>query len=179
MNATDFQSAIEAVVFAAKSPVEVKDLAAAFNILESEAEGILKAIEDRHMVDESGFMLCNTAGGFIFRTKPQWADYVESVCQRERVQPLSTAAIETLAIIAYKQPVTKGEIEKIRGTNCDRTISKLCERGVVKDVGRKNVPGRPILYGTTEEFLTYMGLRSLDDLPKLPDDINEDELPLE
>ena len=167
------------MVFAAKSPVEVKDLATAFNILESEVEGFLKAIEDRHMVDESGFMLCNTAGGFIFRTKPQWADYVESVCQRERVQPLSTAAIETLAIIAYKQPVTKGEIEKIRGTNCDRTISKLCERGVVKDVGRKNVPGRPILYGTTEEFLTYMGLRSLDDLPKLPDDINEDELPLE
>ena len=179
MNATEIQSAIEAVVFAAKSPVEVKDLAAAFNILGSEVEGILKAIEDRHMVDESGFMLCNTAGGFIFRTKPQWADYVESVCQRERVQPLSTAAIETLAIIAYKQPVTKGEIEKIRGTNCDRIISKLCERGVVKDVGRKNVPGRPILYGTTEEFLTYMGLRSLDDLPKLPDDINEDELPLE
>jgi len=101
------------------------------------------------------------------------------MCQREKVQPLSTAAIETLSIIAYKQPVTKGEIEKIRGTNCDRTISKLCERGIVKDVGRKNVPGRPILYGTTEEFLIYMGLKSLDDLPKLDDDhINEEKLPL-
>ena len=165
MNATEIQSAIEAVVFAAKSPVEVKDLAAAFNILESEVEGILKAIEDRHMVDESGFMLCNTAGGFIFRTKPQWADYVESVCQRERVQPLSTAAIETLAIIAYKQPVTKAEIEKIRGVKCDHAINKLVEYELVKELGRLDAPGRPILLGTTEEFLRCFGVQGLEELP--------------
>lgn len=179
MSPSEVQSAIEAVIFAAKSPITVKDLADTFCIMESEVIGFLKAIEDRHLVDEAGFLLCNVAGGFIFRSNPKWEEYIENMCQREKVQPLSTAAIETLSIIAYKQPVTKGEIEKIRGTNCDRTISKLCERGIVKDVGRKNVPGRPILYGTTEEFLIYMGLKSLDDLPKLDDDhINEEKLPL-
>ncbi len=102
-------------------------------------------------------------------SKPDYAPFVESLSARQRPQPLSAASLETLSIVAYRQPVTRGDIDQIRGVSSDSSIATLTERGLICEVGRRNSVGRPILYGTTDQFLLYLGLASLADLPPLPE----------
>ena len=179
MEIKKLEAAIEAVLFTMGESVELTQIASAIQQDKETTRKLLNNMMDRYQEEDRGIQIIELEQSYQMCTKKEYYECLIRLALHPKKPALTDVMLETLSIIAYKQPVTKGEIEKIRGTNCDRTISKLCERGVVKDVGRKNVPGRPILYGTTEEFLTYMGLRSLDDLPKLPDDINEDELPLE
>jgi len=126
-----------------------------------------------------GFHLLPVAGGWQFYTDPGYAAYVEKL-YRPKMQQLSRAALETLAIIAYKQPITRGEIENIRQVNIDGVVNTLLEKSLICDVGRRNTPGRPVLYGTTQDFLRFFGLNSLQELPSMESMIeNMEQNPIE
>ncbi len=162
---------IEAVLFAAGQVVSTKQLS---EILSVEEEHIVLLLAEMKVeMDESGrgLTILEVAGGYQLCTK---AEYAETVAMLAEVQPnrISKAAMETLAVIAFKQPITRAEIEQIRGVQVDRIVYNLLEKDLIKELGRKEVVGRPILYGTTDTFLTCFGLNSLDDLPALPEDLD-------
>ena len=137
--------------------------------LDSDAVRALLRQVERFSRPESGAMLTCVEGCYLLQSRPEYSRYVERLCNRQKPAQLSAASLETLAIIAYKQPVTRGEVERIRGVNCDSAISTLLERGLIAEAGRKNTIGRPILYVTTPEFLLHMGISSVDQLPPIPD----------
>jgi len=147
----------------------VRELAAAIQIDEDTTAKLLRELQDRHSCRESGIVVSKVDGSFILMSRPEYAHFVENLSARQRPAPLSPASIETLSIIAYRQPVTRGEIDRIRGVSSDSSIATLSERGLIAEVGRRNSVGRPVLYGTTPEFLMYLGLASLSDLPPLPE----------
>lgn len=174
----DLKGALEAVLFAGGDPLTEAQLR---EILQTDAatiQKLLSALNDELSTRGSGLMLKETAGGWQMVTRPELFPYVERLSQ-ETNRKLSRAAMETLSIIAFKQPVTKLEIEQIRGVqHAERVLAQLVARELVTEVGRKNVIGRPIQYGTTEAFLRAFGLKNLDDLPNLPEpDIEQLTLP--
>lgn len=155
---------LEAVLFAATEPVSLRRLADVTGCAEAQVENALKEL-GRHLAEEShGVELALVAGGYRLFTKKVYAPYVAALLQPERPQ-LSPAALETLAIIAYKQPITRGEIEAIRGVQSDHTIKTLLDRQLIREAGRRDGPGRPILYATTPLFLERFGLSDLKELP--------------
>ena len=175
----DLRGALEAVLFAGGDPLTEAQL---LEILETDAEtlrGLLASLEEELSARGSGLMLKETAGGWQMVTRPELFKYVERLSQ-EINRKLSRAAMETLSIIAFKQPVTKLEIEQIRGVqHAERVLAQLVARELVTEIGRKNVIGRPIQYGTTETFLRAFGLKNLEDLPTLPDpDMEQLSLPM-
>ena len=164
----DLKGSLEAVLFAAGRPVGEAELA---EILQTNAETVrttLSALSETLSARGSGLTIREAAGGWQMVTRPEHFAYVEKLAQ-ETDRRLSRAAMETLSIIAFKQPVTKLEIEQIRGVRAERVLAQLIARELVTEVGRKNVVGRPILYGTTETFLRSFGLRDLAELPALPE----------
>jgi segregation and condensation protein B len=164
---SELKAVIEALIFASPEPVTVKTLV---RLLDGEtAEDIQAAIgELKAAYDEpGGLRIVEVAGGFQIVTRPELHEWVRRLFHERTTQKLSVASLETLAVIAYKQPVTAPEIGEIRGVNAAGVISTLMERKLVKIVGRKPVVGRPFLYGTTREFLERFGLNDLSDLPKV------------
>jgi segregation and condensation protein B len=166
---SDLKPIIEAMIFAAPEPVTVKTLV---KLLDGESkEAIVQAIdalkEDYHR--PGGLQIVEVAGGYQIVTRPELHEWVRRLFHERTTQKLSVAALETLAVIAYKQPVTAPEIAEIRGVNAVGVLSTLMERQLVRIVGRKQVVGRPFLYGTTREFLDRFGLNDLSDLPKVED----------
>jgi len=166
---------IESLIFAAEQPVKlieiIECLEASFETTIGE-EDLLEAIEkirNRFESDEYSFGLNLINGGYCFLTKGAYHNVVGQFLKQHTRKMLSKAALETLAIIAYKQPVTKAEIESIRGVNCDYTIQKLLDKELVSIHGRSEGPGRPLLYATSERFMDYFGLKDMTDLPKLKD----------
>ncbi len=160
---------IEAVLFAAGQPVSEVQLAEMLSV-EKEHIRILLAQMKSEMEDaKRGLTILEVAGGYQLCTK---AEFAETVARLAEVQPnrLSKAALETLSVIAFKQPITRAEIEEIRGVQVDRVLQNLIDKELIKELGRKEVIGRPILYGTTEVFLNCFGMDSLSDLPPLPDE---------
>lgn len=155
---------LEALLLAAPEPLTPARIAEVIGIEEREVRILVDDLRREYTQPGRGLMVREVAGGFQLVTRPELADYVERLLQ-PRGRGLSHAALETLAIIAYRQPVTKGQIEAVRGVNVDRLVDSLLERRLIKELGRKEAPGRPILYGTTRDFLTYFGLKSLADLP--------------
>lgn len=137
---------------------------------------ILEELSFDYEHDERGMMILQSNEVYHLTTKPEHNEYYKRYIENPRSSRMSQASLETLAIIAYQQPITKAEIEEIRGVNSDYAVQTLVARSLVESVGRKDTIGRPILYGTTKEFLTYFGLTSLDDLPPLPKDITEEEV---
>ena len=168
-NLYEAQAAIEAILFAAYFPLSVKDIAAAIQVDQDTTAKLLRTLQDRHSRKESGIVLSDVDGSFVLMSRPEYAPFIENLSARQRPAPLSPASMETLSIIAYRQPVTRGEIDRIRGVSSDSSIATLTERGLIAEVGRRNSVGRPVLYGTTPEFLMYLGLASLSDLPPLPE----------
>ncbi len=159
-------AALEALLFVAKDPLTLEHLA---EILELSTEDIIEILEDlreRYAAVSSGITLIELNEGYKLGTKSELSRYIETL-YKQPVQILSGAALEVLSIIAYKQPVTRGEVDFLRGVQSDRALATLVDRKLVKEVGRKDGPGRPILYATTEQFLTHFGLTSLKDLPTL------------
>ncbi|MEG1868627.1 MAG: SMC-Scp complex subunit ScpB [Clostridiales bacterium] len=171
----EIKKAVEALIFVAGEPLTVGELAEYTEIKEEAVLEILWALEDEYKT--KGFFLTEIAGGWQFMTKPQYYPYVERL-YKPKLQRLSNAALETLAIIAYCQPITRGEIEEIRGVNADGIVSGLLEKGFVDEVGRKETPGKPILYGTNSKFLELLGLKSLEDLPVIELDRDKDSVDL-
>ncbi|AFM42184.1 condensin subunit ScpB [Desulfosporosinus acidiphilus SJ4] len=159
-------AALEALLFVAKNPLTLDLLEEILELDSAKISELLDELRRRYSSEACGLMLLELNGGFKLATKPEVARYIE-ILYKQPAQTLSNAALEVLSIIAYKQPVTRGEVDFIRGVQSDRALMTLVEKGLVKDVGRKEGPGRPILYGTTEHFLLHFGLSSLEDLPNL------------
>ncbi len=158
----ELKNIVEALLFVANEPLTVNKLAA---ICESDAETVMGLLgEIQHDYGEKAVNLVEIAGGWQFLTQPEYYSYIEKL-YRPKAQQISKASLETLAIIAYRQPVTRQDIEQIRGVNTDRIMAKLLEQKLIQEVGRRECPGRPILYGTTDMFLQAFGLKSLEALP--------------
>ncbi len=163
---------IESLIFTTDQPVSFKEIKSCLEeVLEASFadEEILEAVEAlkaRYREGDFAFEINEIAEGYHFLTKPAFHKTVGTYLRQTTRKRLSRAALETLSIIAYKQPVTKTEMEKIRGVSCDYSIQKLLEKELVAILGRDEGPGRPLLYGTSEKFMDYFGLKSLQDLPK-------------
>lgn len=158
---------LEAVMFLADEPVTTSDLAQLLEKPAAEIDAILGNMAADLQAGERGIVLRRVGGGWRLSTHPQAAPYLERFVRDQRSNRISQAALETLAIIAYRQPVSRSQLNEIRGVNCDRAVRALCVQGVIEEVGRDDGPGRAILYGTTAAFLEKAGLNSLADLPPL------------
>ena len=161
---------IEALLFVSEDPQTIPRLAEAVpGTSREEIQQILDDLKQEYAVERSGIELVEIAGGYQLCTKPAYAASINKLFERRRKRTLSKQALETLAIIAYRQPLTRAEVEIIRGVNVDGSLHSLLERRLIKIAGRKNIPGRPFLYRTTKSFLQYFGLKRLADLPKVED----------
>ena len=161
--------AIEAVVLAATEPVPARDLAELVECSVDVVAAICRELAEEYERDERGFVLAEVAGGYRYQTHPAVATYVEQFVLEGQHVRMSAPALETLAIVAYKQPITRGQISAIRGVNVESTLATLVQRGYVQEVGRDPGPGLASFYGTTARFLERLGLASLADLPSLGD----------
>src|SRR5690554_6108128 len=158
---------IEALVFASSEPVRLREIAEILGIHEYTVRDLLDDLMSEYSQNQRGIQITQVAGGYQFATNPAYADFIKKMKKTPRPSPLSQAALETLAIIAYKQPITRAEIEALRGVRVESSLATLIEKGLIQEAGRKDAPGRPILYTTTGRFLLYFGLNSLDALPKI------------
>ena len=168
---------IEAILFVSGDPVRVDVLAHAMNLTVQELEQALDELRDHLALENRGIQL-NRSGETVFLSIcPKYAPQVELFLQPIQKQPLSQAVLETLSIIAYRQPVTKGDIEGVRGVKCDYSVQTLVNRGFIEECGLRETLGRPILYRTTDKFLQHFGIESLDELPSV-DFSSEGEMPI-
>jgi len=176
---------LESLIFVSDTPVQLETLV---EILpESSKEAILEGIHrirKEYEEDSRGLELVEVAGGYQFRTKSRWAEWIQRLKKTKAVK-LSRSALETLAIVAYRQPIIRPEIEEIRGVDSGWVLRTLLEKGLIKVMGRKDIPGRPIVYGTTKTFLELFSLNTLSDLPTLreivppsvPEEISKERVP--
>jgi segregation and condensation protein B len=172
----DLPAVLEALLFAAGEPISVKDLCRAADITADDLHPALRTLKDRHIASGCALHVLEIAGGFQLATRPEFAPFIGRLLA-PHANRLSKPALETVTIIAYRQPCTQAEIEAIRGVASDGVLKTLLERDLLKEAGRKATPGRPILYATTDAFLHYFGLTALDDLPPL--DFDEETLAAE
>ena len=163
------KSALESMMFVWGQPLEVKAAADIFNITKQEAQELFKELQKEYEQEGRGIVIREVNKAFQFVTREENADYIERLCTPVKARKLSQSALEVLAIVAYKQPVTKGEIEAIRGIKCDRVMEGLMKKDLVCEKGRSEAVGRPILYGTTDTFLKNFGFSSLKELPPIDD----------
>ena len=163
------KSAFESMLFVWGEPLDVKVAAEIFNINWKDAYDYFKELQSEYEQEGRGIKIREIDKSFQFCTNTDNYEYIERLCTPVREKRLSQSALEVLAIIAYKQPVTKGEIESIRGIKCDRVIEGLMKKELVEEVGRSSGIGRPILYGTTSVFLKYFGFKDLKELPDIDD----------
>lgn len=169
MELSQLKAVIEALVFASPDPLTPRMLNRLLNDEPKEdVQAALKAVQADY-VERGGLHMAEVAGGFQITTRPEYHEWVRRLFHERSSNKLSAASLETLSVIAYKQPVTAAEIGEIRSVNTSGVLSTLLERHLIKIVGRKNVIGRPFLYGTTKEFLIRFGLNDLNDLPKIED----------
>ena len=168
------RAAVEAILFAAGGSVEASRLAAALELETGEMEDILRRMELRYEEEDRGIRLLELEGAWQLCTKKEYYGDLIRVVKQPKKYTLTEVLLETLSIVAYKQPVTKLEIEKIRGVKSDHAVNKLVEYGLIEEVGRLDAPGRPILFGTTEDFLRSFGVSSVEELPKAsPEEMEE------
>ncbi len=179
-NTVDFlQNHIEALIFCAPSPVKVADIHACLSemfgadVPEDDIKGAIDRIEQKFSAEEFSFQLNKAAGGYQFLTKPAYQASIGILLKQQSKKRLSTAAMETLSIIAYKQPISKTEVENIRGVNCDYAVQKLMDKGLIEIKGKSESVGRPMLYGTTIKFMEYFGINDLTEMP-VPKDFSQE-----
>ncbi len=163
---------IEAILFVSGEAVSVKDLAKALRITVQQTEKELNSISDDYDYEQRGFLLKRFGDKVQLATRPLYAEDVVRLLQPVQQQSLTQAAMETLAVVAYKQPVTRAEVEQIRGVKCDYSLQSLMLKGMIREAGRKDTIGRPILYATTDAFLSHFGIRNLEELPPMPEPEN-------
>lgn len=167
MKRTRAEAVIEAVLFTMGESVEISRLA---DVIEEDAKvvkEILKGMEERYAREDRGITLVWFENAVQLCTKEDMYEYLVKIAKTPKKMSLTDTVLETLSIIAYKQPVTRMEIERVRGVNCDHAINKLLEYDLIAELGRLDAPGRPLLFGTTEQFLRCFGVRKLDELPEL------------
>lgn len=170
----NWKGILEALLFASGDEgLSVKQMASVLEITEYQATDIIESLKEEYLSDYRGIQIIEIAGVFQLATKKEHSNYLKKLVETSNSQGLSQAALETLAIIAYKQPITRAEIDEIRGVKTDRPIHTLVTKVLIKEVGRAEGSGRAYLYGTTKEFLDYFGLNSIKELPPLADNTDE------
>lgn len=162
----EIKAAVEALLFASTEKVPAADLAGLLKLEETELEPVMQEMLLDYTADNRGIQLIEDDDGFFFCTKPQFAEVLGQAV-KPAARRLSNAALETLAIVAYRQPVSKIDIEGIRGVKSDHIIGRLLEQELIEEAGYAKLPGKPVLYGTSHEFLKLFGITSLDDLPDI------------
>ena len=169
MNWNRLERQIEAIVFAAGDPIEISRIAQALDVEESVVRHCINRIRERYFDDQSPFDLVMLDNAVQMCTLPEYGNVIRSALELRRTTPLSQAALEVLATIAYNQPVTRSFVEQVRGVDCSSISRSLVEKGLIEEAGRLNIPGKPIAYRTTPIFLRSFGLSSLEQLPVLPE----------
>ena len=161
----NLEAAVEAILFASGDSVEITKIAKAIEQDTETTRKLIRNMMDGYEQEERGIRIIELEDSFQMCTKTEMYDYLVRIAKQPRKIELTEVVLETLSIIAYKQPITKLEIEKIRGVKCDHAVNKLIEYNLVRELGRLDAPGRPLLFGTTEEFLRNFGVQSIADLP--------------
>lgn len=174
MTISKMEAVIEAVLFTMGESVETAKLAVAIEQDVPTTRKLIRNMMDKYNNDDRGIKIIELEDSFQMCTKAEYYEQLIKVASQPKRHVLSEAALETLSIIAYKQPVTRLEIEQIRGVKCDYAVNKLLEYNLIQELGRLDAPGRPILFGTTEEFLRSFGLTSVEDLPVISQDVIAD-----
>lgn len=175
MDLRELKSIIEALLFTWGDPLDISDISSILDIKEKELEPIIQEMMDDFDYNMRGIRIIRINDSFQLGTRAEHFDWIKKLSNPKTTKNLSNAALETLSIIAYRQPVIKSDIEAIRGVRCDKAVETLIDRGLIVEVGRMDRVGRPILYGTTEVFLKAFGLENLKELPSLKDNINDVE----
>ncbi|WNS74091.1 SMC-Scp complex subunit ScpB [Bacillus sp. DTU_2020_1000418_1_SI_GHA_SEK_038] len=176
MEVINWKSIAESLLFAAGDEgLSLKQISIVLEIDEIQAESIMKELMEDYTDSSRGITIVELAGTFQLATKKENSDYLKKLVVTPTTSGLSQAALETLAIIAYKQPITRAEIEEIRGVKTERPLHTLAAKALIKEVGRAEGTGRAYLYGTTKEFLDYFGLKRIEELPPLPEKIDGDD----
>lgn len=174
MEKNRIKSAIEAILFCCGDAVGTDQIAEALNISCDEAEKTILSMQKEYDEQKRGFKIIRLEKKFQLCSREDYYVYIRNVTEPMKKQNLSSAALETLSIIAYNQPVTRSRIEFIRGVDCTNSITRLIERGLIDEAGRLDAPGRPILYQTTDEFMRCFGISSMEELPVIPENQNQE-----
>ncbi len=167
MKENNYEAIIEAILFTMGESVELEKIAGAIELDKKEVKAIIERMMERYREEQRGVRIIELDGAYQMCTPSEMYEYLIKVAKQPKRHVLTDVLLETLSIIAYKQPITKVEIEKIRGVSCDHAVNKLVEYNLVCELGRLDAPGRPLLFGTTEEFLRSFGVQSIDELPVL------------
>lgn len=165
LNQDERMGAIECILFVSGEPVDIVSLQRTLGVTSLELQALLTRMESQYLAQKRGIILYRTEDTVQLISNRRYACFVEQLLQPAQTKSFSQAMLETLSIIAYKQPVTRNDIEAIRGVRCDYSVSQLLKLGLIREMGRKEAVGRPMLFGTTDAFLRQFGLRSLDELP--------------
>jgi segregation and condensation protein B len=168
------RSVLEVLLFLSGEPITLSTIRDVIDIPELEIKKLMDELIMQYREQNGGIFIAEIANGYQMVTNPEYSDWVKKFKSTQLSSKLSMPALETLSIIAYKQPIIKAEIEQLRGVNSDSAVRTLLEKRLIKVIGRKEAPGRPFLYGTTREFLQYFGLKDLTELPTLKDLIREE-----
>lgn len=177
MEMRQLKAPLEGLLFASGDEgITIKQLTKVLRINAEEIEVLLDELKQDYLEENRGIMIMQSHEVYHLTTKPEHSSYFKKLLETPQSSRMSQAALETLAIIAYNQPITRTEIEDIRGVKSDRPIQTLMSRSLIEDVGRRETVGRPILFATTKDFLTYFGLTSLDELPPLPENVDDEEI---
>ena len=175
MEEINISAAIEAILFSSGDSVEKSRIAQALEITEKQVDETVDKLIDDYSAQNRGITIIKLDSAYQMTAVKEYAPQIRTVMDLRRNTPLSQAALEVLAVVAYNQPVTKAYIEQIRGVDCTGVISTLCQRGLLEEKGRLALPGKPLLYGTTPDFLRCFCLESLSELPELPEKHNDDD----
>ena len=176
MKTKELIKAFEAVLFASGEPISIDRLAQVFDITPEKVVEVADALSQKLQENDSGVTILRLENTYQLATKSEYGEYIKKAFDIRRRTPLSNAALEVLAVVAYNQPVTKSFIEQVRGVDCSGVVTTLVEKGLVEERGRLELPGKPLLYGTTKNFLRCFGLSDLSDLPPLPKNQSEGEV---
>ena len=174
MDNQNYKAIIESILFTMGESVELSKIAAAIELDKNETKRLLDELIKDYESADRGIAIMELDGSYQMCTKPEMYEYLIRIAKQPKHRALTYVLLETLSIIAYKQPITRVEIEKIRGVSCDHAVNKLLEYNLIQELGRLDAPGKPLLFGTTEEFLRSFGVHSIDELPVLnPDQVEE------
>ncbi len=178
MKLKDAEAIIEGVLFAAGDSVDIERISDILDIDVKSTRAVMTALMDKYDSENRGLKIIRLEDSYQMCTRGEYNEYISKLAQPRRAQTLSNAAMEVLSIVAYKQPVTRAVIEQIRGVSCDSLVNRLLERNLIQEIGRLDTPGRPMLFGTTEEFLRCFGVTSVTDLPDY-EKISSEQISLE
>ena len=178
MKLKDAEAIIEGVLFAAGDSVDIERISDILDIDVKSTRAVMTALMDKYDSENRGLKIIRLEDSYQMCTRGEYSEYISKLAQPRRAQTLSNAAMEVLSIVAYKQPVTRAVIEQIRGVSCDSLVNRLLERNLIQEIGRLDTPGRPMLFGTTEEFLRCFGVTSVTDLPDY-EKISSEQISLE